>query len=315
LPDALAVRVQRGNNILPVTDDLVCEIGDVIVLVGGSDELTRMAAVLLGPAELVTKEDRLVVDLPVHFETMTLTAPEFTNKPVLHETIKNEYGIEIRGFWRGRDYHHAEPWMRWRVGDRLRVLGIADKIRQFRYVIEEKEKAQTEEIDLLRFSVGAVVAVLLGGLVIPIGETFKLSLGLTGAPLLAGLVFGRSGRILIPRGAGFFLKELGLILFLAQVGTTVPVHGMMNAAGALITVLAVAVIAIPMILTAVYLQIAGFSGQHAEGGICGAATSATALVVSCRLNDSAEPANTYAGIYLFALVAAVVAAQVLYVFG
>jgi len=315
IPHSLAIRIEREGVVSAVNEETLCHGDDRVVLVSCSPDLTRMAQVLLGPAVEMTKDAPLVSDLPVRFETVVVNSQRFAGAPVTMEHIEEEYAVEVRGWWRGREYMPAERTMRWRLGDRLRVLGTDEKVRAFRYAVEEKDRAQTEEIDLLRFSIGAVVAMFLSGIVVPMGQHFRLTLGVTGAPLLAGLLFGRSARIQIPRGAGFFLKELGLGLFLASVGTNVGMRGALSPSDLLLLPLALVVVGVPMVMTALWLKYAGFGGQHVEGGLCGAVTSTTALMVSCRLSDSAEPANTYAGIYLFALLAGVAAAQILYILG
>lgn len=315
IPHSQAIRLERNGTACDVQDDTLAARDDLVVLFSCSPDLTRMAQVLVGPAVPVTNDTPLVRDLPVRVETVTINSAKLTAAPVVRERIEAEYGVEIRGWWRGREYMPAEDKMRWRVGDRLRVVGTDEKARAFRYAVEEKDRAQTEEIDLLRFSVGAVVAMLLSGIVLPVGPRLKLTLGVTGAPLLAGLLFGRSARIQIPRGAGFFLKELGLGLFLAGVGTNVGLRGAVSPSDALLLPLALAVVGVPLVIAALVFRLSGFSAQHTEGGLCGAVTSTPALIISCRLGDTAEPANTYAGVYLFALLGSVVAAQVLYLVG
>lgn len=315
IPHAQAIRYERDGVVGDVEGDTIASLGDLVVMFSCSPDLTRMAQVLIGPAVEIARNTPLVRDVPVLVETITVSSAGLTGRPVSRREIEGEYGVEVRGWWRGREYQPAQDEMRWRLGDRLRVVGTEEKVKAFRYAAEEKDRSQTEEIDLLRFSVGAVVAMLLSGLVVPIGAHLELTLGVTGAPLLAGLVFGRSARIQIPRGAGFFLKELGLVLFLAGVGTNVGMRGAVSPSDLTLLPLALVVVSVPMLLAALVFRFSGFTGQHAEGGLCGAVTSTPALMVSCRLGDTVEPANTYAGIYLFALLGSVVAAQVIFLVG
>ena len=59
------------------------------------------------------------------------------------------------------------------------------------------------------------------------------------------------------------------------------------------------------LVAATLLRSAKFGGQYIEGGACGAVTSTPALIVATRIDETTEPATTYAGIYLFALLASV----------
>jgi putative transport protein len=315
IPHSQAVRYQRGDDVRPVTDHDVCSEGDLIVLVSASPRLTEMGRVFVGPDEEPDMANRLMKDLPVRFETVRVTATQFIDARVHLKDIEDEYGVEVRGWWRGREYFPARAAMRWRQGDRLRVLGTPERVRQFRYLVEEEGSARSEEIDLLRFSIGAVVAVFIGALTLPLGSGMYLSLGVTGGALLAGLVFGRSARIQIPRGAAFFIKELGLGLFLAGVGTSVGTQGPIAMADLVIVPATLAVAAIPVLVAMLLSRKADFSAQFVEGAACGSVTSTPALIVATRMAETSEPATTYAGIYLFALLTSVGVAQALVLFG
>jgi putative transport protein len=80
------------------------------------------------------------------------------------------------------------------------------------------------EVDILTFSLGLTAGLLLGLMPIPLpgGITFKL--GLAGGPLVVALILGRLGRTgplvwAMPYSANLVLRQFGLILFLAGVGT------------------------------------------------------------------------------------------------
>lgn len=315
MPQAQAIRYQRDTYIYPVTDAEICHENDLIVLVGASPRLSDMGSVFIGPTMRVTPDDPLVENLPVRFETVTVNAAEFIDTVVDLEDLGDTYGLAVRGWWRGREYYPATHTARWRQGDRLRVFGTGDRVRQFREVMEKSERGLNEEIDLLRFSVGAVVAVFIGGLALPVGPHIKLSLGVTGGALFAGLIFGRSARIQIPRGAAFFLKELGLGLFLAGVGMSVGKQGLAPVADLILVPGVLAVVTIPVALAAWFLRRVKMPGSYVAGGVCGALTSTPALIVATRMDETSEPATTYAGIYLFALLTSVGIAQVIALFG
>jgi len=73
-------------------------------------------------------------------------------------------------------------------------------------------------------AIGMVLGVLLGTLPIPLPGGHTVRLGLAGGPLLAALLLGhveRTGRIswVIPVSANLTLRQIGLLLFLAGVGT------------------------------------------------------------------------------------------------
>ena len=80
------------------------------------------------------------------------------------------------------------------------------------------------EIDILTFSLGIALGLLLGTVPIPLpgGVTFRL--GLAGGPLIVALILGALGRTGplvwgLPYSANLTLRQIGLILFLAGIGT------------------------------------------------------------------------------------------------
>ena len=315
LQQSMAVRVRRGAELIDVTEETVCQPGDVVLLVSCSPRLASKARVVFGPAVTVDPGDPLSRNLPVRFGTVVVNASRFALKPVVLEDVKNDFGVEIRGWWRGPEFRPARKRIHLKQGDRLQVLGTEEKIGKFRRVVETEDVQRSEETDLLRFSVGVVVGLLLSGIAVPAGNPFgtaiALSVGVAGGPLLAGLLFGRSSAIRIPRGAGYFLKELGLGLFLAGVGTSAGKSGPIAPAELWVIPAVFAVVALPMLVAGLLLRRSGLGDQYIEGGVCGSVTSTAALIVSCKLTNTSEPANTYAGVYLFALLGSAAAAQVL----
>ncbi len=315
VPHSQVVRYARGGSVRQVSEADAFKAGDLVALVSPSHRLTELAEVFVGPRVEVPADDPLVIHVPVQLQTVTVSAGALTRERVSLEEIEDKHGIEVRGWWRGREYFAASPLAAWRPGDKLRVLGTPERVRAFRYVAEEKDRRQAEETDLLRFSVGAIVALFLSAIALPVGFGVRLSTGMTGGALLAGLVFGRSARMLIPRGAGFFIKELGLGLFLAGVGTSVGVHGPPGLNELSMLPAALLTIGLPAVVTAAVLRRAGLTGPYVSGGVCGTLTSTPALIVATRLSESTGPVATYAGIYLFALLGSVAAAQILVVLG
>src|SRR5205085_11428220 len=80
------------------------------------------------------------------------------------------------------------------------------------------------EIDVLTFGFGIALGLLLAIVPIPIPGRAPLQLGIAGGPLIAGLILGalgRTGRVVwsLPWGANLTVRQIGLVLFLAGVGT------------------------------------------------------------------------------------------------
>ena len=80
------------------------------------------------------------------------------------------------------------------------------------------------EIDVMTFGLGIALGLLLGAIPIPLPGGIVFKLGFAGGPLVVSLILGavaRTGPLvwIMPYSANLTLRQIGLILFLAGVGT------------------------------------------------------------------------------------------------
>jgi putative transport protein len=108
-------------------------------------------------------------------------------------------------------------------GDRVRVLAPRERIDEVTRFFGDSYRALAE-VDVLTFGLGVALGLALGLVPVPLpgGGTFRL--GLAGGPLVVGLALGALGRSgpvvwVMPYNAGLTLRQIGLVLFLAGVGT------------------------------------------------------------------------------------------------
>jgi len=107
-------------------------------------------------------------------------------------------------------------------GDRARVLAPTDRMSRVQKLFGDSLQ-HVSEIDVITFSLGITLGLLVGAVPVPLPGGGHFALGVAGGPLLVGLVLGRLGRSgpLVwssPFGANLTLRQLGLVLFLAGVG-------------------------------------------------------------------------------------------------
>ena len=106
-------------------------------------------------------------------------------------------------------------------GDRVGVLAHRGDFAAMRKYFGDSIKA-TAEFSYIGIGIGMALGFLLGAIQIPLPGIGKISLGLSGVLIMA-LVLGNSARTrgmswTIPLSANLVLRNLGLTLFLAQVG-------------------------------------------------------------------------------------------------
>lgn len=167
------------------------------------------------------------------------------------------------------------------------------------------------------FTAAAVLGTLLGSISIPLPGGASFSLGVSGGPLLAGLVFGHFGRvgrvdISVPKATLNVARELGLALFLMGAGLSagngfiaiLKEHGVgLFAIGVVMTVL-------PMVIGYIIsLKLFKVPPFMSLGSICGGMTSTPALGCLIATAKTDMIAASYAATYPVALIFVVLAAQ------
>lgn len=108
-------------------------------------------------------------------------------------------------------------------GDRVRILTGRKEITKASKFFGDSYSAQSE-IDILTLGLGVAIGCLLGMVPIPLPGGITLKLGIAGGPLIVALLLGavnRMGKIIfvMPYSANQTVRQLGLVLFLAGVGT------------------------------------------------------------------------------------------------
>ncbi|HCM41103.1 MAG: transporter [Bdellovibrionales bacterium GWB1_52_6] len=108
-------------------------------------------------------------------------------------------------------------------GDRIRVLCRKSKMDEITAYFGDSYRA-ISEIDFLSFSTGLALGILVGLIPFALPGGVTLKLGFAGGPLVVGLILGRLYRTgpivwVLPYTATLTLRQIGLILFLAGVGT------------------------------------------------------------------------------------------------
>ena len=167
------------------------------------------------------------------------------------------------------------------------------------------------------FAAAVVVGLLLAKITIPLPGGASFSLGTSGGPLIAGLIFGHFahiGPVNISPNKKLLenLRELGLILFLLGAGTSAGAGfvEILSQYGAVLFLEGAVIALLPMIggyfIARKVLKLCLF---NALGSITGGMTSTPALGTLIRVTKSDDVASAYAATYPVALVAVVLASQ------
>lgn len=173
---------------------------------------------------------------------------------------------------------------------------------------------EVDEFGFMAFSLAAIVGILIGSI-----SYMNFSLTTTGGCLLTALVFGHYGHIgkisIVPKNSTLkMLRELGLMLFLIGAGVSggakfveyfEPVYFLY---GAIMTIL-------PMIIGFVAAKnVLKLPLLNNLGSITGGMTSTPALGTLINMAGTEDIASAYAATYPIALIAVVLASQLIIIF-
>lgn len=173
---------------------------------------------------------------------------------------------------------------------------------------------EVDEFGFMAFSLAAIVGILIGSI-----SYMNFSLTTTGGCLLTALVFGHYGHVgkisIVPKNSTLkMLRELGLMLFLIGAGVSggakfveyfEPVYFLY---GAIMTIL-------PMIIGfLVAKNVLKLPLLNNLGSITGGMTSTPALGTLINMAGTEDIASAYAATYPIALIAVVLASQLIIIF-
>lgn len=203
----------------------------------------------------------------------------------------------------------ATPNLRLHMGDTVHAVGDSRALENVTKIFGNNAK-ELHSINLLPIFIGLLIGFLLGKipLYIPFGGTFFL--GTTGGVLVAGILLSnlyKTGPFIweIPSTANSFIRELGLILFLATVGTKTgaTILATLSEQGIDLFIAGVAVTLIPLITSVVICRyVLKLPFLRMLGVMTGSMTSTPGLAAVSNLSDTHYASSAYATVYPVALI-------------
>lgn len=302
----------RGELFLPEVGDRV-EPGDIISVVGTEEELDKAVA-LIGetlPGD-PTHDDRL------DYRRIFVSSNTLVGIP-LRKLRGTMQGLLVTRVRRGDQDIVATPDTVLQLGDRVRVVAHHENIDRATRLFGDSYK-KISDFNLLPLLLGLFAGILIGLIAIPLPGGASLKLGSAGGPLIVSLILGSLGRTgpivwQVPFGANLALRQLGITLFLAGIGTTAgsgfgealkdPQSLLIIGIGAIITVVFSCLI---LIIGHKVLKIP--FGQ-AAGMIAGLQTHPAVLSYVSDHTKNELPAMGYTTVYPMAMVAKIICAQLL----
>jgi len=306
-------RIQHAGRVDLAQPETVLAAGDVIAVVGDDKSSERARLIFGEPIDARLEEDRSQLD----FRRVFVSNKEVVGRPIGKLNL-DRLSATITRVRRGDVDVVPDPETRLEFGDRIRVLTRRENFPTVSKLFGDSIRG-TAETDFGSVALGMVLGVMAGMLPIPLPGGTTVRLGLAGGPLLVALVLGRIERTggiawVMPISANLTLRQIGLLLFLAGVGTkagfafvqTMGSDGaQMLAAGALIT------FSTTLIALLVGYKLLRIPLDSMLGFVSGLQTQPACLAFASNLTKSENTNIAYAGILPIAMIAKIILAQLL----
>lgn len=314
--DVLFGRMKRGDDVSIVTDDARFEPGDLVSVVGAAPDV-RAAAAVIGEAS----EERLDLDRElIDFRRIFVSSPHVTEKPLSTLRIPQRFGAIVTRVRRGDVELLPSGATELELGDRVRVVAPRDRMGAVAAFFGDSYKA-LGEIDVITFGVGIALGLLLGSISLPLPGGVGFKLGFAGGPLVVGLLLGRVGRTgslvwTMSYSANLTLRQLGLVLFLAGIGTRsgYAFVSTLRQGGGLTLLGAGALVTCGTVVACLWLghRLLKIPMGVLIGIVSGVQTQPAALGFASEQTRNDLPNVGYASVYPLATIAKIVLAQVVF---
>ncbi len=312
LTQATISRVKKNNEVQLATRDMVLEKGDVIKAVGTEDALEKVK-LFVGEES----EEKLDLKNQIKVEWVLVSNKAVVNKTIRQLNLQDNYAATITRINRSGVQISPKGSTSIRYGDRLLIATSGYKENVIRLFGNDNKKLS--ETDFLPIALGILIGIGVGLVPIPLPGGIEFKLGLTGGVLFSALLLswkGKTGPITWSlSGAGNqLLRQLGLLLFLAPIGTSAGAQLMqtIQEQGMGLFAIAAAITLVPMFVTAIVgLYVLKVNPLTLLGLIMGSMTSTPGLSALDNTTESEAPQIAYATVYPVAMVLLIICTQIL----
>lgn len=310
---AVISRIKRNETIEMPSPGTILYQDDLLKAVGTKGALKQV--------ELLVGE-QVFEDLPLA-PSDTLESLLVTNKGVIGKSLGSlnlhgNFNCTVTRVRRSGIDLSPSPGLEVKFGDKLTIVSPKEEMKELAKLFGN-DKKQLSDTDFFPIAMGIVLGVLVGKINLSYSEQFSFSPGLTGGVLITALILssiGKTGPIIwsMSGSANQLLRQLGLLLFLAEVGTsagTSLVSTFMESGWTLFGT-GFAITLIPMTLAVIAGHyIFKISIFDLMGTITGGMTSTPGLAAADSMTDSSEPSIAYATVYPIAMVFLILFIQIM----
>lgn len=284
--------------------DTVLKKGDHLRIAGRQEDLAKIQLFLGSPIEKEIEFDRVLTK-----KYILVSRQDVTGMSIEQLNCREVFNVQISRITRNGFDLPVTKTLRLHMGDTLHAVGDSRSLENLAKVFGNNVK-ELYSINLLPIFIGLFLGFVLG--IIPLYLPFagRFTLGTTGGVLIAGILLSnlyKTGPFVweIPTTANSFIRELGLILFMATVGSSTgsTILDTLSAHGPQLFFCGIAVTLIPLIAGLIICRVMlKLPFLRMLGVMTGAMTSTPGLASVSTLSNTHYASSSYATVYPVALI-------------
>lgn len=300
----------RGGHVALATADIVPRPGDLVTVVGPEARVAAFAA------EVGRRSDRHLTleNRSFDIQRFAISSPALAGRTLGELQLPERFGVLATRIRRSDIDMVADDDLVLELGDRVRIIAPEEQLHRVAELFGDSE-SRLAEVDFAVAAFGLAAGIALGAVSLPGG----FSLGAGGGALVAGLVLGAVGRVgpillTTTHQAALTLRQLGMVVFLAAVGTR---SGEAFASSAF-SWSGARTVGLGLVVTSLAMTVAllagrrwcAFDGPALAGAVAGAQTQPAVLAFT-EQRAPADPAVPvgYTSVYPAAMLLKILAAQ------
>ncbi|GAB4120070.1 MAG: aspartate:alanine exchanger family transporter [Roseiflexaceae bacterium] len=308
-------RLKQGPELILAQSKTILTAGDLVSVVGAPEDVAQVAKRIGEPSDERLDMDRSQLD----YRRIFISNQALAGRHLADLHLPQQFGALVTRIRRGdvEIVPHGDTVLE--LGDRVRVVAPRSQMDALSRYFGDSYRALSE-IDIMTFGLGIALGLLVGLIPIPLpgGVTFKL--GVAGGPLVVALILGmleRTGPLVwnMPYSANLTLRQVGLVLFLAGVGTRSGyafASTFMQNGGALVFATGAAITCLTALLTLwIGYKLLKIPMSLLIGMLSGLQTQPAVLAYSLEQTGNDLPNIGYATVYPLAMMAKILIAQLI----
>jgi putative transport protein len=313
-------RAVGADEVTAATPDTRLHVGDLIMAVGTQAHLDQFRLVIGS----VSTENLMKAPGSITYRRVVITNKRLLGKTVRELGLEHLHNVTVTRLSRGDLIFTALPDLKLQFGDMLQLVGDEDSLNNAtRHLGNAVQLLQ--ETKFAAIFTGILLGVLLGLYPFQIaGLPAPVRLGLAGGPLVMAILLSHLGRLgpmvmHMPLNANRALRELGIILFLANVGLLSGekfAATVFSAQGLQWVLLGIFVTMLPLLVIGFIARKFHRVNFMTLGGLLsGGMTDPPALAFATTMARCDSPAIAYAAVYPLTMLLRIITAQILVQFG